>query len=45
MWISKNQSKQEKIKSLESATTQLVNMANGQIAFLNKNKELYDKKN
>ena len=44
MWTSKNHSKQENIKSLESATTQLVNMANGQIAFLNKNKELYDKK-
>ena len=43
-WTFKNQSKQEKIKTLENTITQLVNIANGRIAFINKNKELYDKK-
>ena len=43
-WTSKNQSKQEKIKTLENTITQLVNIANGGIAFINKNKELYSKK-
>ena len=36
--------KQEKIKTLENTITQLVNIANGRVAFINKNKELYDKK-
>ena len=43
-WTFKNQSKQEKIKTLENIITQLVNIANGRVAFINKNKELYDKK-
>ena len=43
-WTFKNQSKQEKIKTLENIITQLVNMANGRVAFINKNKKLYDKK-
>ena len=43
-WTLKNQSKQEKIKTLENTIAQLVNIANGRIVFINKNKELYDKK-
>ena len=43
-WTFKNQSKQEQIKTLENIITQLVNMANGRVAFINKNKELFDKK-
>ena len=43
-WTSKNQSKPQKIKTLENIITQLVNIANGRVAFINKNKELYDKK-
>jgi len=43
-WNFKNQSKQEKIKTLENTITQLVNIANGRVAFINKNKELYEKK-
>ena len=43
-WTLKNQSKQEKINTLENTITQLVNIANGRVIFINKNKELYDKK-
>ena len=43
-WTLKNQSKQEKINTLENTITQLVNIANGRVAFINKNKELYEKK-
>lgn len=43
-WTSKNQSKPQKIKILENTITQLVNIANGRVAFINKNKELFDKK-
>ena len=43
-WTLNNQSKQEKIKTLESTITQLVNIANGRVEFINKNKELFDKK-
>ena len=43
-WTLKNQSKQEKIKTLENTITQLVNIANGRVVFINKNKELYEKK-
>ena len=43
-WTFKNQSKQEKIKTLENTITQLVNIANGRVEFINKNKELFDKK-
>ena len=43
-WTFKNQPKEEKIKTLENTITQLVNIANGRIAFINKNKELFDKK-
>ena len=43
-WTLKNQSKQEKIKTLENTVTQLVNIANGRVTFINKNKELFDKK-
>ena len=43
-WTLKNQSKKEKINTLENTITQLVNIANGRVAFINKNKELYEKK-
>jgi len=43
-WTFKNQSKPQKIKILEDTITQLVNIANGRVAFINKNKELFDKK-
>ena len=43
-WTLKNQSKEQKIKTLENTITQLVNIANGRVAFINKNKELYEKK-
>ena len=42
-WIFKNQSKHEKIKTLENTIVQLVNIINVRVAFINKNKELYDK--
>ena len=43
-WTSKNQSKSQKVKTLENIITQLVDIANGRIAFLDKNKVLFDKK-
>ena len=43
-WTLKNQSKKEKINTLENTITQLVNIANGRVSFINKNKELYEKK-
>ena len=43
-WTSKNQPKQAKIKTLENTITQLVYIANGRVEFINKNKELFDKK-
>lgn len=44
MWTFKHQSKPEKVKTLENIITQLVDIANGRIAFLDKNKVLFDKK-
>ena len=41
-WTLKNQSNR-KVNTLENTITQLVNIANGRVAFINKNKELYEK--